>query len=220
MFRSVLAAWLDPSTYDAFLAHRRLRRAFAQPNTAAAPGLFDFARLHRILGHEEAPDVLITRDGALLDEASPRDAAGVEALLARGCGLVVRRAQRQDALLHQVAQALARELAGAVQVQLFVTPEQTRGFSWHYDREDVLILQTQGAKTYYLRDNTVVPEPHAVVDFTRYCEERSPLQACTLQAGDLLYLPCGTWHMGRADSTALSVSLGVTPHPQGTSPVV
>jgi 50S ribosomal protein L16 3-hydroxylase len=208
----VLAEWLDASTYEAFLTHRRARRAFAWPRVGAISGqLFDWDRLHHILAHPVAPDALITRDGALIDAALPRDAAAARALLDGGCGLVVRRAQRRDEALAELGERLGRELAGTVQIQLFVTPARTRGFAWHYDGEDVLILQTIGSKTYYMRDNTVVADPSRTVDFARLRDEVSPLQACTLHAGDLLYLPRGMWHMGRADSTALSISLGVTP---------
>lgn len=173
--------------------------------------LFEWTRLQRILEHPLAPDVLVTRDGALLEIAAPCTIAAARTLIAAGSGLVVRRAQRHDAVLAQLACGLEAELSGVVQVQLFVTPAQTRGFSWHYDREHVLILQTLGMKTYYLRENTVVARPADEIDFARYHDERSEVQACTLHAGDLLYLPSGTWHMGRADTTALSVSLGITP---------
>ena len=120
----------------------------------------------------------------------------------------MRRAELHDAGLATLADSFARELGGSAHIQLFVTPGKTRGFGWHYDEEDVCIVQTQGTKTYYFRENTqeVVPDRF---DFTRIRSETSPLMSCTLAARDLLYLPRHMWHAAKADADSLSISVGV-----------
>jgi hypothetical protein len=202
----VLRSWLDPATYEQFLAHRRARRAFAQPSLAALrSSMFDWDVLGRVLASPHS-DVLITRDGALLDSPAPT-LEQARAGLAGGVGLVARRAERCEASLCELARAFEQEFDRTAHVQLFVTPQGTRGFRWHYDLEDVLILQTSGQKTYYLRDNTR-PLPERP-DFALIRDEVSPLAACTLAAGDALYIPRGMWHMGRAEVDCFSISIGL-----------
>ena len=63
-------------------------------------------------------------------------------------------------------------MPGTAHVQLFVTPAETHGFSWHYDAEEVFIVQTAGVKDYLLRENTVAASaaamPNLVEFATRY----------------------------------------------------
>jgi ribosomal protein L16 Arg81 hydroxylase len=197
---------MEPHTYEQFLAHRRARRAFAQPSLAAIrSAMFDWDVLARVLASPQR-DLLVTRDGALLQLPDP-DLARVRSLLANGMGLVARRAERCEASLCELARTFAREFDRAAHVQLFVTPQGTRGFRWHYDVEDVLILQTSGRKSYSLRANT--RELPAEPDFSLIRQEVSPLAACTLTAGDALYIPRGMWHMGRAEEDCFSISIGM-----------
>lgn len=99
-------------------------------------------------------------------------------------------------------------------VHIYATPPNSFGFSWHYDAEDVFILQTTGAKEYFLRKNTVNPWPleETLPTDMRYERELMPLMRVLLRAGDLLYIPCGYWHRAQtgADSeVALSLAIGV-----------
>src|SRR5690606_35223977 len=91
------------------------------------------------------------------------------------------------------------------------TPGGRHGFGWHYDAEDVFILQTTGRKEYSLRKNTVNPWPlmETLPANMKYERELMPLMQCLLAAGDWLYIPHGYWHMGRADEDAISLAVGV-----------
>jgi ribosomal protein L16 Arg81 hydroxylase len=44
---------------------------------------------------------------------------------------------------------LTQNIPGEVHVQLFVAPAGTHSFGWHYDDEDVYIVQTEGSKDYF-----------------------------------------------------------------------
>src|SRR5690606_27495317 len=85
------------------------------------------------------------------------------------------------------------------------------GFGWHYDAEEVFILQTVGQKEYSLRKNTVNPWPleETLPQGMRYEREVMPLMRCLLQAGDWLYLPSGYWHKAEARELSLSLAVGV-----------
>jgi ribosomal protein L16 Arg81 hydroxylase len=151
------------------------------------------------------------RVGRGLAVPPPRRLAELQRLLTTGLGLVIRRAERFDGGLAELASGLACDLAGEVHAQLFVTAARTNGFGWHYDTEHVFIVQTAGAKTFYFRRNTLEPfaDRTRQPDFTRVREETTPRMSCRLEPGDWLYLPRGWWHVAVADTDSLSISLGV-----------
>jgi ribosomal protein L16 Arg81 hydroxylase len=108
---------------------------------------------------------------------------------------------------------------GDVSIQVYATPAGYRSFGWHYDCEDVFIVQTSGMKEYLLRRNTVNPAPtiDAMPRDMRLELETSPAIACTLIAGDWLYIPRGWWHVAAAIENSLSISVGVlTPAARGS----
>jgi ribosomal protein L16 Arg81 hydroxylase len=137
----------------------------------------------------------------------------VRALLQQGLGVVVRKAERHDEALNEVARRFARDLPGRVHVQLYVTPASTHTFGWHFDQEDVFIVQTAGSKDYYFRANTVTaPGPAGrEPDFGAVRRETSPLLSARLIPGDWLYIPSRWWHLVHSIDEALSISIGLTP---------
>jgi hypothetical protein len=173
---------------------------------------FGWATLERLLPRRGL-DLLVVRDGHEVPAAPPRDLDALRRLLGAGVGVVVRRAERHDAGLAGLAARLARDLPGPVQVQLFATAAGTSGFGWHYDAEEVFIVQTHGEKDYFFRRNTIdpTPAPDGQPDFGRIRDETTPTMTCALWPGDWLYVPLGWWHAARARRESLSISLGVRP---------
>ena len=209
----MLRTWLDDTPLADFLAHALGRQPMARPSSARqAMPLFEWPTLDRILGAPRL-DVLVVRQGREWAGAPPRGLEELRPLLQRGFGVVVRRAERHDAGLAGLARSFARDLPGRIQIQLFATPAGSQGFGWHYDAEEVFIVQTCGSKDYYFRRNTLDPEPvlGAQPDFGRVRDETSPTMTCTLEPGDWLYLPRGWWHVAKARCDSLSISLGVVP---------
>ena len=208
----MLERWLGEDSIHAFRGSHLGRRPLARSAAALdARALFDWEVLDRVLGSPDL-DALVVRSGREEAVTLPRDLAGLRRLFARGLGLVVRRAERHDEALASLAEAFTRDLGGRTHVQLFVTAKATSGFSWHYDAEEVFIVQTVGQKTYYFRANTIDPDTRERrPDFARIAEETSPTMTCTLIAGDWLYLPRGYWHVAKADEDSLSISIGVRP---------
>lgn len=206
----MLREWLGETSVSEFVATHLGRAPFAAPGMArSALSALDWDALGRILA--AAPDVIVVAGGALLESPTPRSGADARALLQRGEGFVVRRAERHDAALRSIATSFERELTGTARVQLFVTPAATHGFAWHYDAEEVFIAQTVGVKEYFFRKNTIDPRPvfGAQPDFSRIREERTPKMSCVLAPGDWLYLPRGWWHVAKAREDSLSISIGV-----------
>jgi len=207
----VLRRWLGDTSLDTFRSAYLKRLPYAQPSTAHDTArLLDWNLLAKVLAAK--PDTIVVARGKELRVAPPRTLDQLHALFADGAGLCVRHAHRHDAALATLARDLEDTL-GPAQVQLFVTPPATYGFSWHYDEEDVFIVQALGTKEYLFRANTIAPDrrAHGSV-FARFAQERSPICAATLVPGDFLYIPSRWWHMAEAAAgdPCLSISIGVS----------
>jgi 50S ribosomal protein L16 3-hydroxylase len=173
--------------------------------------LGNWQTLGEVLGSADA-NVLVVRDGQPHNGSLPANADAAEYLSAEGYTIVVRHAERHHVGLRELADAFASAFCGPVDIQIFATPPGAAGFSWHYDAEDVFILQTKGEKEYGLRKNTVNPWPleETLPEDMRYEREIMPLMRVTLHPGDLLYIPCGYWHKADAgNSTEIAISLAV-----------
>jgi 50S ribosomal protein L16 3-hydroxylase len=184
---------------------------YARPCVAqAATPLLTWEVLDALLGQD--PDLLVSNRGIVLDEPAPRSMADTRALFARGKSMVIRRCERHSDALARLSNEFASAMGGVAHVQIFVTPGGQRGFGWHYDIEEVFILQTVGRKQYWFRPNTVLPrEQLPSMNFAACREETSVFMTATLHAGDLLYLPSGMWHTAKAEVDAMHLSVGVLP---------
>ena len=108
----------------------------------------------------------------------------------------------------------SRSFHAPVDIQVYLTPDQQQAFGWHYDLEEVFIIQVQGCKEYTLRQNTVNPLPvwDTMPEDMGYERETSRLRmTCRLEAGDWLYIPSGWWHIARTQAASLHLSIGVMP---------
>jgi ribosomal protein L16 Arg81 hydroxylase len=159
-------------------------------------------------------DLLVIRDGRRCPGDAPHNVPALQRLEREGCTSLVRHAERHSAALSQLAAAFGETFRSPVNVHMYFTPPGRFGFSWHYDAEDVFIVQTSGEKDYLLRKNTVNPWPleeTLPVDM-KYERELMPLSRVRLRAGDLLYIPCGYWHRAEAAATVetcISLAIGV-----------
>lgn len=158
-------------------------------------------------------DTMVVRRNQRYEGPAPRIAAEAQRLVQEGYTLLVKHAERHDARLADLARDFAADLAGEVNIHMYCTPAEQHGFAWHYDAEEVFIVQTTGRKEYSLRKNTVNPWPleETLPADMRYEREVMPLMKCQLAAGDWLYIPSGYWHMATASETAISLAIGVMP---------
>ncbi len=165
-------------------------------------GLGTWAAVERILARPDA-DTLVVKSGG--QRAGPQTLAYAEAraLHADGYTIVLRHVERCDPAIAQLAGGFMRELSAPLDVHIYCTPASQFGFGWHYDAEDVFILQTEGSKEYSLRKNTVNPWPvlETMPDDMGFEREIMPLMNCTLAAGDWLYIPGGYWHRAASRRT-------------------
>ena len=145
-------------------------------------------------------DAFAVRAGQWYEGELSRNAEAARVLTNQGYTIFIRHAERHHAGVAELARAFERTFLGAVNIHVFATPTGAPGFTWHYDAEDVFIIQTAGEKEYSLRKNTVNPWPleETLPEDMRYEREQMPLMRVLLRAGDLLYIPCGWWHKAEA----------------------
>jgi ribosomal protein L16 Arg81 hydroxylase len=165
-----------------------------------------------IVAQEEA-DVLVCRQNEQYPGEPPRTEDDARRLVGQGYTLLVRHAERHDERLARLAAEFAADFAAPVNIHMYATPAGQFGFGWHYDAEEVFIVQTAGRKEYSLRKNTVHPWPveESLPADMRYEREIMPLARCELAAGDWLYIPSGYWHKATSRELALSLAIGVAP---------
>lgn len=99
-----------------------------------------------------------------------------------------------------------------IDIQIYGTPANEEGFDWHYDMEDVFVIQSQGRKEFRLIQNKrKYPRPHSELPARINLKDESagPEIRCLLHAGDWLYIPAGWWHKARAIEDSFHFSVGV-----------
>lgn len=181
-------------------------RSTTQPSWMSSA---DWSAAERLYHHPDA-DVLIGRQGEQLskESASPQT---VREILDAGYTFGLRHADRYDAELGRLAERFHDVFAAPIDIHLYCTPAKHPGFGWHYDAEEVFVLQTQGSKDWWLRKNTVNPWPliDRIPRDQRYGREIMPVMHCRLERGDWLYIPSGYWHKTQAESDSISLSVGI-----------
>jgi ribosomal protein L16 Arg81 hydroxylase len=176
------------------------------------------------------PFLRIARDGTTLPDRSFTAGGGTGAGIADqvsdqavlrhfadGATLVLQGLHRTWRPLTDFAQDLAADLGHPVQVNAYVTPRGSTGFSDHYDVHDVFVLQVSGEKRWRIRP-PVHPLPLRDEPWTDHraaveqAVQQPPLIEETFQPGDCLYLPRGYLHSATAlGGTSIHLTIGVHP---------
>lgn len=160
-------------------------------------------------------DLMVVRQGERYSGEQLTSLEQLQTLCGEGYTVLVRHAERHNQALQAVANDFARDFNAPVNVHMYATPGGEWGFPWHYDAEEVFIVQTAGRKEYSLRKNTVNPWPleETLPADMQYEREIMPLMRADLAAGDWLYIPGGWWHKAatKSEEVALSLAIGVMP---------
>src|SRR5262245_54600187 len=80
---------------------------------------------------QEAADVLVCRRNEQHAGRAPRTEEEARRLVEEGYTLLVRRAEKHDARLAELAAAFDRDFAAPVNIHMYCTPGGHYGFGWH-----------------------------------------------------------------------------------------
>jgi len=107
--------------------------------------------------------------------------------------------------------AIEARLQFQTQVNIFVTPPHSKGFTAHYDDHSFFIFQIDGTKIWTLYDeHTTLPLPE--FRKTASSPNLANPKEVVLNSGDLLYVPKGVYHEARTnDTTSTHITLGIFP---------
>ena len=156
-------------------------------------------------------DLLLARGGKPYEGPRPQTLAAAKELHDCGYTVLVRHAERHDSGIAELGRSFHEDFNAPVDIHIYCTPAAHHGFGWHYDAEDVFILQTNGVKQYSLRKNTVHPWPteESMPENLAVEREIMPVMQCSLSPGDWLYIPAGYWHKATAEVNSISLSVGL-----------
>ncbi|GIF26888.1 hypothetical protein BJ973_003528 [Actinoplanes tereljensis] len=191
---------LSPAAVDELLSRRGLRTPFlrvAQQGKVLPPAKFTGSGG---AGAEIADQVL--------DDEVMR-------LYAGGATLVLQGLHRIWPPLIDFARQLGSELRRPLQVNAYLTPPGSQGFSTHYDTHDVFVLQVDGTKRWLIHE-PVLADPLEKQAWGGRADEVAataagdPALDVVLAPGDALYLPRGWLHSAQAQGTrSLHLTFGI-----------
>lgn len=139
---------------------------------------------------------------------------------AKGKTIIFNAAEQYWPPVERIIADLKEALACDVKCNVYCTPPESQGFDTHVDAHDVLVLQTDGSKTWRLHevDSTLPLEstPLASEMFSMLSGSRpdygDPTREVTLHPGDLLYLPRGVPHSAASTSEhSIHLTIGLYP---------
>lgn len=163
---------------------------------------------------EDKSVLRVVKDGKMVSDYVKLTFDEVQKSHREGKTLLVRFAEKSDRKYRAIADDFARSFRTEVDIQLYCTPGGHNAFGWHYDVEEVFIIQAKGSKHYTIRPNTIHPNPHvkSIPKDQGYEQEKSTTAIqVTLEEGDWLYIPSGWWHRAETRKESMHVSIGLMP---------
>jgi hypothetical protein len=138
-------------------------------------------------------------------------------LFADGSTVVLQGLHRLWPPLIEFADQLAADLGHPTQVNAYITPPSSRGFSPHYDVHDVFVLQVAGEKHWRIHEPVLTDPLRTQPWADRAAEvaaaaESEPVIDAVLRPGDALYLPRGFLHSATAlGEISAHLTIGIHP---------
>ncbi|MGZ3790021.1 MAG: JmjC domain-containing protein [Bacteriovorax sp.] len=210
----ILNELLKEHSLETFLSKNFTRFPFSLPHNASPfKSYLDWKVVQTAI--EQKKSVLrIVRDGVVTKDHADCSFDEARRFHQAGHTLLLRYAEKSVPALKELADDFSQSFRTEVDIQLYCTPEGHNAFGWHYDIEEVFILQTKGSKEYTIRPNTVHPKPllTSIPKDLQYEKEKGEVFIqVLLEEGDWLYIPSGWWHVARTKAESMHISVGLMP---------
>jgi ribosomal protein L16 Arg81 hydroxylase len=210
----ILEQLLGEHPDETFLPKHFTRVPYSRPLAAKGfSSLLNWEMVENILTVKKSV-LRIVQDGKVIKDYVDLNFSEAKSHHDQGHTLLIRFAEKSSPELKKLADDFSQTFHTPVDIQLYCTPEGHNAFGWHYDVEEVFILQTKGSKSYSIRPNTIHPNPlvDSIPKNLEYEKERTPIEIkVTLEEGDWLYIPSGWWHIARTQKESMHISIGLMP---------
>src|SRR5687767_10485567 len=154
-FMSVLQELLGSVPVGEFLQRTFSRVPLAMPDRAGRYTThFTEADFAHMVEHARST-LRVVRNGHMVQDNARLSWAEAQDFHRHGHTLLVRHAERACPKVRAIADAFAHFFHSPVDIQVYLTPNHNQAFGWHYDLEEVFIIQVQGCKEYTIRQNTL-----------------------------------------------------------------
>lgn len=191
----VLSSLLHPYSVDTFFQENWAKQAVFIPgnNLNKFQHLFSWQHLNYLLNYHQIPypDLRFACDGASLPATKPEQ--WLE-LLQQGATLIINSVHTRIPELGKFVAQIRQETGYRSQVNLYCSPRAEKGFNCHYDTHEVLILQIDGEKEWFVFPETISWPISTMRSAEQIPPDVPPYLQCVLKPGDILYIPRGHWH--------------------------
>jgi ribosomal protein L16 Arg81 hydroxylase len=201
-----------PYPIDQFLAEYWTQKAIhiCADHSQKFQTFFSWSDLNHLLNYHKLtpPDLRFSMDGKLLLETPT--SRNWSDRLRQGATLIVNGVHQRVPTVAELAANLRYDIGYETHVNLYCSPAKQQGFECHYDTHDVLILQIDGEKEWFVYRETVLYPTPGMLSANQPKPEEPPYLQCVLKAGDLLYIPRGHWHYAVAcEQPSLHLTVGI-----------
>jgi Cupin superfamily protein len=130
-------------------------------------------------------------------------------LLESGCTLVIDAINRWDATMDVACRSWQWWSRERVQVNIYLTTQDTSGFTLHWDDHDVIIVQLAGEKSWDVRTpSRPAPMYRDAVPNSEPSNQR--VWSGSLTPSDVIHIPRGYWHQATRTTQGAGYSLHAT----------
>lgn len=198
---SIVSDLFSPLSLEQFQEEVLFKAPFAQPFVATQfKDLISWERIKEILSSYD--NCWLAKFGKLPQEENLKTGsltyAQAKENFERGYSIFIRHSEKSHPIFKKIAENFQKNFNYPIDVHLYITPKGEEGFGWHYDTEEVFILQTGGEKSFRLRPDSPFSPNRSKQEFQ-----------CILKSGDFLYIPAGFWHKAKALTDSFHISVGI-----------
>lgn len=202
---------LKPYSVEEFLTKNWTSKAVFIPSQQQNKfsHLFSWKKLTELLNFHQFkyPDLRLVLDEKILDESAN---ANLIEHCQEGATLILNGVHKRIPELAEFVSQVKYDFGCGVQVNAYCSWPEKQGFSLHYDTHEVFILQIDGTKKWCVVSDTFKYPLSDQKSSSLASPQGEPYLTCTLQPGDILYIPRGHWHYAIAlEKPSLHLTLGV-----------
>jgi ribosomal protein L16 Arg81 hydroxylase len=142
------------------------------------------------------------------------DMSAIYRAYAKGWTIGVHKLNRRSTPVARLASGVAIDIGQKVNVNMYFTPSEAKGFAAHADSHDVIVLQLEGRKSWrvYAPQYLLPLEQQETVVKREEHELGAPVMEPTTEPGQILYLPRGFIHEAvRTEVPSMHLTIGVYP---------